>query len=72
MKHNEISGIIVDAALHVHKTLGPGLLESVYELVLADELIRRGLRVERQVAIPIVFENRTFRRGSVPIYWWRG
>ena len=63
MQVNDMSGIIVDAALRVHKMIGPGLLESVYEIILADELIRRGLRVQRQVSIPIVFEQRTFEDG---------
>ena len=42
---NSISGAIVDAAFHIHCTLGPGLLESVYEVVLAHELKKRGLRM---------------------------
>jgi len=53
MRENEISGQIVDAAIKIHKELGPGLLESVYEAVLAYELDRRGLRVVRQQAVPI-------------------
>ena len=57
VRENEISGAIVDAAVKVHRILGPGLLESVYEAVLAHELTRRGLRVERQVAIDIVYEE---------------
>ena len=48
---------IVDAAYKVHSTLGPGLLESVYEVCMVHDLTRRGLHVERQVAMPIVFEN---------------
>lgn len=63
MNLNEISGKIVDAALRVHKGLGPGLLESVYEVVLADELSRMGLRVRRQVPVPICFEGREFDEG---------
>ena len=50
---------VVDAAVQVHRELGPGLLESVYEAVLAHELSERGLRVERQV--PIAFEWRGMR-----------
>ncbi len=49
MDENEISRVIVDSAIEVHKTLGgPGLLESVYEEALAWELVSRGLSVERQ------------------------
>jgi GxxExxY protein len=48
---------VVDAAYKVHSTLGPGLLENVYEVCMVHDLTRRGLRVERQVAMPIVFEN---------------
>ncbi len=54
---------IVDAAIKVHKTLGPGLLESVYEACLYHELLQRGLRVERQVAVPIVYDGITLREG---------
>jgi len=63
MNINDVSGQIVDAALRVHKGLGPGLLESVYEVVLADELSRMGLRVRRQVPVPICFEGREFEEG---------
>jgi len=54
---------VVDAALKVHRELGPGLLETVYEVVLARELERRGLRVERQVPVPIVYEGVRFEEG---------
>jgi GxxExxY protein len=54
---NIISGKIVDAAFHVHRSLGPGLLESVYEVVLAHELQRRGLYVERQHPVPIEYDE---------------
>ncbi|SFS82179.1 GxxExxY protein [Brevundimonas viscosa] len=46
---------VVDAAFTVHRALGPGLLESVYEACLAEELRGRGLRVERQVGIPVAY-----------------
>ena len=54
---------VVDAGLQIHRGLGPGLLESVYEVVLADSLQRRGLTVERQKPIPIVFNGITFEEG---------
>ncbi len=57
MHINEISGQIVDAAYKIHTTLGPGLLESVYETVLAHELTRRGFAVRTQVSIPVVYED---------------
>jgi GxxExxY protein len=57
MTENEIAKQIVDAAFKVHKRFGPGLLESVYEAVLAAELERRGLRVKRQQPIPVVYED---------------
>jgi len=63
MTENEISKIIVQAALDLHRELGPGLLESVYEVLLADLLSERGLRVERQRAIPIVFRGKRFDEG---------
>ena len=53
MTENEIGKIVIDSAITVHRDLGPGLLETVYEVILAHELGRRGLRVERQVPISI-------------------
>jgi GxxExxY protein len=59
MTENEISKVIVDAAIEVHRELGgPGLLESVYEEALADELTRRGLTVERQLQVPIRYKGK--------------
>ena len=55
MTENAIANEIVDAAFHIHTALGPGLLESVYDAVLAYELGRRGLRTVRQQPIPIVY-----------------
>jgi len=57
MTENAIAKEIVDAAFRIHTTLGPGLLESVYDTVLAYELERRGLRTVRQQSIPVVYEN---------------
>jgi GxxExxY protein len=54
---NEIAKHIVDAAYKIHTTLGPGLFESVYETVLAQELASRGLHLMRQQALPVVWEN---------------
>src|SRR5437660_11934874 len=57
MTENAISKEIVDGAYRIHTTLGPGLLESVYQTVLAYELGRRGLRTVSQQPIPVVYEN---------------
>ncbi|WP_066381399.1 GxxExxY protein [Anabaena sp. CA = ATCC 33047] len=57
MIENEISGLVVDAAYKVHTSLGPGLLESVYESVMDFELRRRKLKVDRQVVIPVFYEG---------------
>jgi len=57
MNENELSKIIVDCCFKVHKKLGPGLLESVYEEVLFYELNKNNLRCERQVEVPVVYEN---------------
>jgi GxxExxY protein len=54
---------IVDAAFNVHKNLGPGLLEKIYEICLCHELTKRGLRFKRQVNIPIRYDNITFDLG---------
>ena len=63
MTENEIAKIVVDAAIKVHRALGPGLLESVYEIVLAHELAKRGLKVERQVPISIEYNGLKFQEG---------
>ena len=63
MHENDLGRTILDAAFHVHRSLGPGLLESVYETVLAYELQKRGLAVRRQVPVPIVYEGITFDEG---------
>ena len=57
MTENEIATIIVDAAYTIHKRLGPGLLESVYETTLSYELAKRGLQLRRQQAMPVVYES---------------
>jgi GxxExxY protein len=57
MTENQIATIIVDAALKIHRTLGPGLLESVYEATLAFELTRCGLNILTQQGIPVVYEG---------------
>ena len=63
MTENEIAKIVVDAAFQIHKGMGPGLLESVYEIVLAHVLKKRGLKVERQVPIPIEYDGLKFQEG---------
>ena len=60
MTENEIGRLVVDSAVAIHRDLGPGLLESVYEVILAHELRQRGLHVERQVPIPIEFRGMKF------------
>jgi len=54
---NEITDTIIGSAIAVHRELGPGLLESAYEVCLAFELADRGLSVERQKALPVVYRN---------------
>lgn len=56
-KTDEIATAVVDAAYAVHRALGPGLLEGVYEICLVHELVKRGLDVERQVTLPIVYDS---------------
>jgi GxxExxY protein len=63
MNENAIGKEVVDAAVKVHRELGPGLLETVYEVVLAKELQGRGLRVERQVSVPIAYAGMQFEEG---------
>ncbi|MBU1107837.1 MAG: GxxExxY protein [Candidatus Riflebacteria bacterium] len=63
MNENEISKIVVDCALRIHKELGPGLLESVYEVLLAHELESCGLNVVRQVPVKISYKGIVFDEG---------
>jgi GxxExxY protein len=63
MTENEIGRIVVDSAVRLHKELGPGLLESVYEVLLARELESAGLEVRRQVPVPIRHKGVTFDEG---------
>jgi len=60
---DDITGVIVDAALKIHMELGPGLLESVYEAVLARALEKRGFRVERQKVIRFEYDGMVFEEG---------
>ncbi|HMX05057.1 MAG TPA: GxxExxY protein [Chitinophagales bacterium] len=57
MHINQLSGVIVDILIHMHKELGPGLFESVYEEVLASELDKREIGYRRQQVIPIVYDD---------------
>lgn len=63
MTENEIGRVVVDAAVLIYREVGPGLLETVYEVLLAHELRRRGLRVERQVPISIECRGVKFDEG---------
>ena len=63
MKENEIAKIIVNTAYKIHVKLGPGLFESVYEIIFTYELRKLGLKVTRQQGIPITYENIKFDKG---------
>jgi len=63
MTENEIGNIVIDCAINLHRELGPGLLENVYEAILAQMLAEAGLKVLRQVSIPIKFRGIQFDEG---------
>lgn len=63
MELDEITGAVIQSAVRIHRELGPGLLESIYEVVLAHTLERGGLRVERQLPISFSFDGMHFERG---------
>ncbi len=63
MSENEIESIVISEAILIHRELGPGLLETVYEVVLARALSGHGLKVERQLPIPIQYRGITFDEG---------
>jgi iron complex transport system substrate-binding protein len=60
MDINQLTGVIVDAAVKIHKRIGPGLLESVYETLLAGKLSRSGHSVRRQVLVPVILDGIEF------------
>ncbi len=60
MAINDISSVVIDEAIRIHRELGPGLFETVYETVLAGRLEMRGLRADRQVPVPIEFDGHAF------------
>jgi len=63
MDIEEIGKIIVDSSIKVHRSLGPGLLESAYQICLVHELSKRGLKVACEVTLPIVFDGETIETG---------
>ncbi|HQN94497.1 MAG TPA: GxxExxY protein [Prolixibacteraceae bacterium] len=64
-RYEEIGAHIVDAAYHVHRELGPGLLESVYEICMIEELKDRGLFVENQVRIPVFYKGKELKKDFI-------
>ncbi len=63
MQENEVAAKVMDAAFQIHRELGPGLLESVYEVVLTKLITDMGLSVERQVPVAIIFQGLSFDEG---------
>ena len=57
METNELTSLIIECAITVHKNLGPGLLENTYQECLAYELMEKGLRVEKEKSLPLVYKN---------------
>ena len=60
---DKISAAVVDEAIRIHRELGPGLFESVYEAILAGRLEALGLRVDRQLTLPVEFDGKIFEIG---------
>jgi len=63
MKENDIGTRILEAAINIHRELGPGLFETVYEVILAREITNIGLNVVRQVSVPIIYKEIKFDEG---------
>ncbi len=57
LKHDELSELIIKSAIEVHRELGPGLLESIYEMCLAHELREQGVKVLQQLSVPIIYKG---------------
>lgn len=65
ISENDVAKVVVDAAYHIHIAMGPGLLESAYEKILAYELAKRGLDVRRQVRLPVKYDGHEFDEAFV-------
>ena len=63
MHENEVSHRIIDTAIRIHRQVGPGLLESAYQMILSHKLAQIGLAVKQQVFIPLVFEDIYIKKG---------
>ena len=63
MKENEISREVVDACYKIHSQLGPGLYESVYENILFYELVKKGLKVQKEIPIDVIWDGLVFEQG---------
>ncbi len=63
MHENELSKIILDISMKIHKTLGPGLFESVYEGIFCYELRQAGLKFDAQIEVPVIYEGKRFEKG---------
>lgn len=64
---DKLTGIIIASAIEVHRILGPGLLESIYEEALCHELVLRGLSVERQVGIDVIYKGKVIKGQRIDI-----
>ena len=69
MRENELAKIVVDVAYQIHRRLGPGLLESVYQAIMAYELRLRGLHVETEVPIPVIWGDMQLEIGFRGDLW---
>lgn len=65
LSYNRLGTKIIDAAMQVHRELGPGLLESVYEVCLIEELKNKGLKVESQVRLPLVYKGKELKKDFI-------
>ena len=63
MIENEIGNIVIETAIQIHRKAGPGLMESVYEAIMAQQLCNKGLEVERQIVVPIEYDGVRFTEG---------
>jgi GxxExxY protein len=63
VEEEEVGKLVVDLAVQIHRDVGPGLLETVYEVILLHELLKKGLRVQRQVAVPVTYRELKFEEG---------
>ena len=71
MKEDVVTGRVIRCAIRVHRTLGPGLLESAYQMALEEEFKAERVRFQSQLALPLIYNGRRTRKDTSSTSWWK-